>query len=152
MTDAKMQFPHRRFDPLRGRWVLVSPHRTQRPWQGEVSRTDAKPALHYDPECYLCPGNTRAGGHQNPKYTNVFAFANDYAALLPDAPDVVPETGSDLLRAESECGLCRVLCFHPDHSLTLRAWTWRTSCAWWKRGPPSTRSWVRGRKSSMCRF
>jgi UDPglucose--hexose-1-phosphate uridylyltransferase len=119
MTAANMQFPHRRFDPLRGRWVLVSPHRTQRPWQGEVSRTDAKPALHYDPECYLCPGNTRAGGHQNPKYTNVFAFDNDYAALLPGAPELVPATGSPLLRAESERGLCRVLCFHPDHSLTL---------------------------------
>jgi UDPglucose--hexose-1-phosphate uridylyltransferase len=119
MTDTNMQFPHRRFDPLRGRWVLVSPHRTQRPWQGEVSRTDARPALHYDPECYLCPGNTRAGGHQNPPYASVFAFANDYAALLPDAPEMVPETGSDLLRAESERGLCRVLCFHPDHSLTL---------------------------------
>jgi UDPglucose--hexose-1-phosphate uridylyltransferase len=119
MTDTNIQFPHRRFDPLRGRWVLVSPHRTQRPWQGEVSRTDARPALHYDPACYLCPGNTRAGGQQNPQYTGVFAFANDYAALLPDAPEVVLETGSRLLRAESERGVCRVLCFHPDHSLTL---------------------------------
>jgi UDPglucose--hexose-1-phosphate uridylyltransferase len=86
MNDQNMQFPHRRFDPLRGRWVLVSPHRTQRPWQGEVSRTDTKPAVHYDPDCYLCPGNVRAGGKQNPQYTGVFAFANDYAALLPDSP------------------------------------------------------------------
>src|SRR5580698_11396575 len=78
--DQRIQSPHRRYDPLRGRWVLVSPHRTQRPWQGEVSRTDAKPPLHYDPDCYLCPGNTRAGGKQNPSYTGVFAFTNDYAA------------------------------------------------------------------------
>ena len=94
--DQNMQFPHRRFDPLRGRWVLVSPHRTQRPWQGEVSRTDAKPALHYDPDCYLCPGNVRAGGKQNPQYTGVFAFTNDYAALLPDSPAGGTESGHRL--------------------------------------------------------
>jgi UDPglucose--hexose-1-phosphate uridylyltransferase len=119
MNDQDLQFPHRRFDPLRGRWVLVSPHRTQRPWQGEVSRTDTKVALHYDPECYLCPGNTRAGGEQNPAYTSVFAFANDYAALLPESPQIPPSPAGSLLRAESERGVCRVLCFHPDHSLTL---------------------------------
>jgi UDPglucose--hexose-1-phosphate uridylyltransferase len=118
MNDS-MQFPHRRFDPLRGRWVLVSPHRTQRPWQGEVSKTDAAPPQHYDPTCYLCPGNTRAGGKQNPQYSSVFAFTNDYAALMPDEPPVALETGQGLLRAESERGVCRVLCFHPDHSLTL---------------------------------
>ena len=83
MPDQNLQFPHRRFDPLRGRWVLVSPHRTQRPWQGEVSKTETKAPVHYDPECYLCPGNTRAGGEQTPVYTSVFAFNNDYAALLP---------------------------------------------------------------------
>jgi UDPglucose--hexose-1-phosphate uridylyltransferase len=114
-----MQSPHRRFDPLRGRWVLVSPHRTQRPWQGEVSRTDARAAVHYDPDCYLCPGNVRAGGKQNPQYSGVFAFINDYAALLPDSPQGGTEMGHGLLRAESERGVCRVLCFHPDHSLTL---------------------------------
>lgn len=74
--------------------------------------------MHYDPQCYLCPGNTRAGGHLNPTYKNVFIFDNDYAALLPDSPQ--PETtGSPLLRSERERGRCRVLCFHPDHSLTL---------------------------------
>ena len=117
--DTNLQFPHRRYDPLRDRWVLVSPHRTQRPWQGEVSRTDAKPAVHYDPECYLCPGNVRAGGKKNPPYASVFAFTNDYAALLPDSPEKIEETGHGLLRAETERGICRVLCFHPDHSLTL---------------------------------
>jgi UDPglucose--hexose-1-phosphate uridylyltransferase len=121
MNDQSLQFPHRRFDPLRGRWVLVSPHRTQRPWQGEVSRTDSAPAIHYDPDCYLCPGNMRAGGKQNPPYTSVFAFDNDYAALLPDSP--AWESGHGLLRAESERGVCRVLCFHPDHSLTLSGMT-----------------------------
>jgi UDPglucose--hexose-1-phosphate uridylyltransferase len=121
MNETPMQIPHRRYDPLRGRWVLVSPHRTQRPWQGEVSRTDAPAALHYDPECYLCPGNTRAGGKINPPYTSVFSFTNDYAALMPDAPAMVQESGSELLRAESERGICKVLCFHPDHSLTLAA-------------------------------
>ncbi len=119
MSDQNLQFPHRRFDPLRGRWVLVSPHRTQRPWQGEVSKTDTKAAVHYDPACYLCPGNTRAGGHQNPAYTSVFAFTNDYAALLPDSPEIPQADQHPLLRVESERGVCRVLCFHPDHSLTL---------------------------------
>ena len=117
--DVNLEIPHRRFDPLRGRWVLVSPHRTQRPWQGEVSRTDAKPPLHYDPDCYLCPGNTRAGGKQNLPYTGVFAFTNDYAALLPDSPEVSTESSPGLLLAQTERGICRVLCFHPDHSLTL---------------------------------
>jgi UDPglucose--hexose-1-phosphate uridylyltransferase len=119
MNQQNMQFPHRRYDPLRGRWVLVSPHRTQRPWQGEVSHTDGKPPVHYDPDCYLCPGNARAGGKRNPQYSGVFSFANDYAALLPDSPNVLTESAHRLLRAESERGVCRVLCFHPDHSLTL---------------------------------
>ena len=78
--------PHRRYDPLSGEWVLVSPHRTQRPWQGqrETSAPSNRPA--YDPQCYLCPGNKRAGDAVNPTYTEPFVFSNDYAALLPNFP------------------------------------------------------------------
>ncbi len=110
--------PHRRFNPLTREWLLVSPHRTKRPWQGQVEKTvaEAKPA--YDPTCYLCPGNSRAGGHQNPKYDRTFVFDNDYAALLPDASGE-PFQEEDLLIARPERGLCRVVCFSPDHSLTL---------------------------------
>jgi UDPglucose--hexose-1-phosphate uridylyltransferase len=112
------QFPHRRYNPLRRQWVLVSPHRTQRPWQGEVSPSSGFSNVHYDPQCYLCPGNERAGGHRTPRYESVFIFDNDYAALLPDSPEPPPDT-SPLLHAERERGRCRVVCFHPDHSLTL---------------------------------
>ena len=117
MSSAS-QFPHRRYNPLRRQWVLVSPHRTERPWQGEVNPSSGFSDVHYDPNCYLCPGNKRAGGHVTPKYDSVFIFDNDYAALLPDssAPEADP---SPLLRAERERGRCRVICFHPDHSLTL---------------------------------
>lgn len=114
-----LQVPHRRFNPLSRRWVLVSPHRTQRPWQGEVAKPEPHSAVHYDPTCYLCPGNTRAGGHQNLQYDGVFIFDNDYAALLPEALPFTDAPHDDLLRAERERGLCRVICFHPDHDLTL---------------------------------
>ena len=112
------QFPHRRYNPLRRQWVLISPHRTQRPWQGEVNQSSGFSNVHYDPECYLCPGNKRAGGHLTPRYESVFIFDNDYAALLPDSP-APPADTSPLLHAEQERGRCRVLCFHPDHSLTI---------------------------------
>lgn len=119
MAPEISDFPHRRFDPLRGRWVLVSPHRTERPWQGEVEKSAAAIAPDYDPECYLCPGNVRAGGVRNPPYAGVFAFNNDYAALLPDVPSLPQGNAGSLLRAENEPGICRVICFHPRHNLTL---------------------------------
>ena len=117
--EKKWQYPHRRWNPLRRSWVMVSPHRTQRPWQGEVSKTAPAAGLTYDPECYLCPGNKRAGGAVNPDYKGVFSFVNDYAAVLPNPPVNVDETASPLLAAEPGQGICKVLCFHPDHSLTL---------------------------------
>jgi UDPglucose--hexose-1-phosphate uridylyltransferase len=108
--DKNWQFPHRRWNPLRQSWVLVSPHRTQRPWQGETGQKAAPAAVPYDPQCYLCPGNQRAGGAVNPAYEGIFSFTNDYLA-------------SPLLLAEPARGLCKVICFHPDHSLTLARMT-----------------------------
>lgn len=110
--------PHRRFDPLREQWVLVSPHRNKRPWQGQVETppTDAKPS--HDPDCYLCPGNARAGGHRNPDYDGTFVFTNDFAALLPDVPPA-PADPDPLFRLEAVPGTCRVICFSPRHDLTF---------------------------------
>ncbi len=109
--------PHRRYNALTGEWVLVSPHRSQRPWQGKVEKKteDSRPS--YDPQCYLCPGNQRAGGRTNETYTKPYVFTNDFAALLPDSPTTTYEDG--LLRAQSEQGLCRVVCFSPNHALTI---------------------------------
>lgn len=109
---------HRRYNPLRREWVLVSPHRTQRPWQGQVEKAALPVAVHYDPTCYLCPGNPRAGGARNPQYEHTFVFENDYAALRPDTPEGSFEQGN-LIVAKSEKGICRVVCFSPDHSLTV---------------------------------
>jgi UDPglucose--hexose-1-phosphate uridylyltransferase len=110
--------PHRRFDPLRGEWVIVSPHRADRPWQGEIDPRPAVPAQAFDPTCYLCPGNARAGGARNPAYTSTFAFDNDFAAVLPSTPTFVSD-GEGLLVAQPERGRCRVVCFSPRHDLTL---------------------------------
>ena len=118
-TDFDMrEHPHRRLNPLTREWVLVSPHRTQRPWQGQVERVVRAELPSYDPACYLCPGNERAGGHRNPAYTSTFVFENDFAALKPDAPEARTDEAG-LLVADAERGQCRVLCFSPDHSLTL---------------------------------
>jgi UDPglucose--hexose-1-phosphate uridylyltransferase len=123
------EHPHRRFNPLTQEWVLVSPHRTQRPWQGQVEKLPPESQPSYDPNCYMCPGNPRATGAITPTYTGTFVFDNDYPALLPDIQEpVVPQASSGgefsqadekgLLVARREGGICRVVCFSPRHDLS----------------------------------
>jgi UDPglucose--hexose-1-phosphate uridylyltransferase len=114
--------PHRRFNPLLREWVLCSPHRLSRPWQGQVEAVADDALPRYDPSCYLCPGNSRAGGAVNPQYSSTFAFTNDFPALLPgEAGTTIDEEG--LIVAHAESGTCRVLCFSPRHDLTLSRMT-----------------------------
>ncbi len=112
---------HRRLNPLLNEWVLVSPHRMDRPWQGQVERTPSKDRPAYDTDCYLCPGNVRASGDRNPTYQDVFVFDNDFAALLPPHPasqtaKVSPRSATC---AQPEAGICRVMCYTPRHDLTM---------------------------------
>jgi UDPglucose--hexose-1-phosphate uridylyltransferase len=111
--------PHRRLNPLTGDWVLVSPHRAGRPWLGQVEKTPEENLPAYDPECYLCPGNMRAGGIRNPDYKSTFVFDNDFASLLPGAVADHDRSDGKLLVSEPEQGKCRVVCFSPRHDLTL---------------------------------
>jgi UDPglucose--hexose-1-phosphate uridylyltransferase len=110
--------PHRRYNPLLDEWVLCSPHRLKRPWQGQTEAPPREERPAYDPTCYLCPGNARAGGHRNPAYAGTYVFDNDFPALLPEPGGDVPGDGG-LLRAQGETGRCRVVCFSPRHDLTL---------------------------------
>jgi len=139
--------PHKRFNPLLQEWVLVSPQRTQRPWQGEVGKPSQPSSVTYDPNCYLCPGNKRAGGVQTPRYTETYVFDNDFPALLPDGDSQhCDEEG--LLVAERERGICRVLCFSPRHDLTIPRMSARelrgVVDAWTEQfSAPAQISWIR---------
>ena len=126
MNDLLSQRPHRRRNALTGEWVTVSPQRAQRPWQGEESAVPGNTEVTYDPDCYLCPGNTRASGHVNAPYTSPWAFDNDFPAVQADldagSVDVnTSDSGepSALFKSEPVAGRCRVLCYHPDHNKTL---------------------------------
>ncbi len=112
------EHPHRRYNPLMDEWILVSPHRTKRPWQGKQEKPAPDERPKYDPNCYLCPGNTRANGETNPDYEATFVFTNDFAAVLPDVPDA-PQSENPLFQSQSVRGTARVICFSPRHDLTL---------------------------------
>ncbi len=109
--------PERRLNPLNGDFVLVSPHRTQRPWQGAQEKTEEGRRPQHDPACYLCPGNTRANGKVNPAYPHTYVFKNDFSALLEEAGAEVSD--AKLFQSEAARGECRVLCFSPRHDVSL---------------------------------
>ncbi len=119
MLNTELQkHPHRRYNILTGEWVLVSPHRAKRPWQGQEEMIEKKMKRpEHDESCYLCARNTRANGKVNPDYKDVFSFVNDFAALQKENPAFAIEDG--LFKAQSETGICKVVCFSPDHSKSL---------------------------------
>lgn len=110
--------PHKRLNILTGEWVLVSPHRMKRPWQGKVEKVTKKKEENYNHECYLCPGNVRAGGIENPDYKTTFIFQNDFSALKP-LPSLEIINNEELIQAKAESGICKVVCFSPRHDLSL---------------------------------
>jgi UDPglucose--hexose-1-phosphate uridylyltransferase len=111
-NDLFSEYSHRRFNTLTGEWVLVSPHRSKRPWQGQVEKNNPAQRPAYDPTCYLCPDNIRAGGNKNPDYKNTFVFTNDFSALLEDSP-LQKTNEKDIFITENQSGICRVMCFSP---------------------------------------
>lgn len=108
---------HARYNPLTGEWLLISPQRLQRPWQGQIETAEANNLPKYDPECYLCPGNSRANANANPDYRGPFAFDNDFPALTPGSEIAGP--GHPLMQARPESGCCRVICYSERHDLRL---------------------------------
>ena len=117
MNTNLQDYSHKRFNILTGEWVLVSPHRAKRPWQGQNEAISNEVTPIHDPSCYLCAGNTRINGEENPKYEDVFVFTNDFAALQTSSPKFSITEG--LFKSESEQGICKVICFSPDHSMSL---------------------------------
>jgi UDPglucose--hexose-1-phosphate uridylyltransferase len=117
MTTDLQDYSHKRYNILTGEWVLVSPHRAKRPWQGQNEAVSNEIRPVHDPSCYLCAGNTRINGEINPKYKDVFIFTNDFAALQTGSKNFNVNDG--LLIAQSEQGICKVICFSPDHSKSL---------------------------------
>jgi len=111
------QRPHRRYNALTGDWILVSPHRTQRPWLGRVESAAPEQRPTHDPKCYLCPGNERAGGAKNPEYDATYVFTNDFAAIVPNGEPTF--ASGELIRCQPVSGTCRVICFSPRHDWTL---------------------------------
>ncbi|BES85671.1 galactose-1-phosphate uridylyltransferase [Pectobacterium araliae] len=118
MQFEPTEHPHRRFNPLKGEWILVSPHRAKRPWQGQQDEPDRATPPPYDPTCYLCAGNKRITGDINPHYQSTFVFTNDFSALMEDTPDA-PSGDDELFRVQQARGVSRVICFSPDHSKSL---------------------------------
>ncbi|MFD2530073.1 UDP-glucose--hexose-1-phosphate uridylyltransferase [Polaribacter marinaquae] len=117
MNTHLQDYSHKRLNILTGEWVLVSPHRSKRPWQGQNEEISNEKRPSYDENCYLCATNTRINGEVNPDYKDVFVFTNDFAALQKDSPSFKIDDG--LFKAKSETGICKVICFSPDHSKSL---------------------------------
>lgn len=118
-----LNLPHRRYNPLLNEWVLVSPQRLNRPWNGKVEEIRPSHLAKYEPNCYLCPGNKRTNSEKNPVYKSTFVFTNDHPALVPQTRDFSTEKSADLFRSEAQPGTCRVVCYSPIHSLSMRQMT-----------------------------